>query len=625
MLNTNRPSRVHVPEYARTSVSARSSISARSCRNGQSSGKHWEKEAYEQRICDTFRREQIIENLHCMRLLSSHHIDRSQYHEKAAIHRHLEERIGTPRARRRMQEARDEAAIVWAKYDRSPRFRDFQLDALLEQHASPRGTPRESLQNSSLSVHTPSVFTQPPMLSPSYDFSLNGGSSAVSRVGSPLRQSRVGTPLNHTFSNVAAPSIAEMEQRVKLPSFNSLMNPRCDPNWFHTPGAILDNEALLSAVSSARARECGHVSLPDKIEVLSLTRLLPIISKVFALKFDADSKSYMAVRNRVITLDHSPSGEDLATPHPPVLEPLRKTLTNYMVHLYGPQAAGDKTKQIIKSCSEKHGHGASHSRVALFRQMAGLGDTGFKPGRLKAGHEMAIVQLLVWMGLASTSTDPKQIVTSLDSPLGQVDVILGHLTRVLLLPMDGRTFCRKMAAELANEEQRGPKANVVDADELVRRWSSAWGAWDDKEKLIREIRAGIEKSRQQRSQADRDNDGKLDFGEFCVFVRAQEGEMSDEALRERFNAVDRDGSGKVDMAEYLLWQDQHLRSQADRDNDGKLDFVEFCVFVRAQEDEMSDEVLRERFNAVDHDSSGKIDMAEYLLWQNQHIDSSSSA
>ena len=69
-----------------------------------------------------------------------------------------------------------------------------------------------------------------------------------------------------------------------------------------------------------------------------------------------------------------------------------------------------------------------------------------------------------------------------------------------------------------------------------------------------DFEAGMRQNAMERDAADADQDGKLDFGEFCQFVRdREEGEFTDEELKKRFDALDEDGSGKVDMAEYLQW------------------------------------------------------------------------
>jgi hypothetical protein len=57
---------------------------------------------------------------------------------------------------------------------------------------------------------------------------------------------------------------------------------------------------------------------------------------------------------------------------------------------------------------------------------------------------------------------------------------------------------------------------------------------------------------QAHESADKDNDGKLDFAEFCAFVRSrEEGDFTDAELKKRFDLLDADGSGEVDMSEYV--------------------------------------------------------------------------
>ena len=65
-----------------------------------------------------------------------------------------------------------------------------------------------------------------------------------------------------------------------------------------------------------------------------------------------------------------------------------------------------------------------------------------------------------------------------------------------------------------------------------------------------EFEDGMRQNMMERDAADADNDGKLDFGEFCQFVRdREEGEFTEEELKKRFDALDEDGSGKVDIQE----------------------------------------------------------------------------
>ena len=68
-------------------------------------------------------------------------------------------------------------------------------------------------------------------------------------------------------------------------------------------------------------------------------------------------------------------------------------------------------------------------------------------------------------------------------------------------------------------------------------------------KKVAELRAARAKAHES---ADHDGDGKLNFDEFCAYVRAHEpGEFSDDELRQRFQLLDADGSGEVDMSEYV--------------------------------------------------------------------------
>merc|ERR1711871_1502347 len=119
----------------------------------------------------------------------------------------------------------------------------------------------------------------------------------------------------------------------------------------------------------------------------------------------------------------------------------------------------------------------------------------------------------------------------------------------------------------------------------------------------------------ERDNADADQDGKLDFAEFCQFVRDREvGEFTDEELKTRFAALDSDGSGKVDMAEYLTFslRDALARSSDrvcdlfrkwDEDKSGKVDKREFTRAVRALGFEVDDDEAGVVFDTLDSDNS----------------------
>ena len=91
---------------------------------------------------------------------------------------------------------------------------------------------------------------------------------------------------------------------------------------------------------------------------------------------------------------------------------------------------------------------------------------------------------------------------------------------------------------------------------------------------------GMRQNMMERDAADTDQDGKLDFVEFCQFVRdREEGEFTDDELKKRFDALDQDGSGKVDMTEYVIWS---LKDSLTRSSDRVVDLCSAPCSTGAQ-------------------------------------------
>ena len=117
---------------------------------------------------------------------------------------------------------------------------------------------------------------------------------------------------------------------------------------------------------------------------------------------------------------------------------------------------------------------------------------------------------------------------------------------------------------------------------------------DEKGEGEEDFEVGMRQNAMERDAADADQDGKLDFTEFCAFVRdREEGEFTDKELKARFDALDEDGSGQVDMSEYLQWslKDALARSSSrvvdlfrawDEDRSGYIDKKEFRKGTRVR-------------------------------------------
>ena len=137
-----------------------------------------------------------------------------------------------------------------------------------------------------------------------------------------------------------------------------------------------------------------------------------------------------------------------------------------------------------------------------------------------------------------------------------------------------------------------------------------------------DFETGMRQNAMERDAADADNDGKLDFGEFCQFVHdREEGEFTEEELKKRFDLLDEDGSGKIDMFEYLEWslKDALLRSSSrvidlfrawDEDKNGTVDKSEFHKAIKALGFEVERDITDSVFESLDDDNSGALEYKE---------------
>ncbi len=52
---------------------------------------------------------------------------------------------------------------------------------------------------------------------------------------------------------------------------------------------------------------------------------------------------------------------------------------------------------------------------------------------------------------------------------------------------------------------------------------------------------------------DADNDGTIDFTEFCALLDAMNSDIQVEARRVAFDVVDTDGNGQIEFGEFCSW------------------------------------------------------------------------
>jgi Ca2+-binding EF-hand superfamily protein len=169
---------------------------------------------------------------------------------------------------------------------------------------------------------------------------------------------------------------------------------------------------------------------------------------------------------------------------------------------------------------------------------------------------------------------------------------------------------------------KGAKAATKAQQAKKKQPTAAAAAGDEAGEGEEDFEAGMRQNAMERDAADADQDGKLDFTEFCAFVRdREEGEFSDADLKARFDKLDEDGSGKVDMSEYLQWslKDALMRSSSrvvdlfrawDEDRSGTVDRREFHKAVRALGFDVSEEDAGAVFDSLDEDGSGNLEYKE---------------
>ena len=314
------------------------------------------------------------------------------------------------------------------------------------QHGFPTPyTRRQQIDATTENVLTKAMEHSTPRFRDIEDLSPRLASDAMARRGMSLSASSVAQPA----------SMQELSRSMELPPIYSLMNPR---NQMTSP--LPDKETLLPP--SPRKERKKH---ERKTRSLSLPTLL----KFVAICFEEKRKMEAAVQKE--------SGARIGVDLPQASQrvPLLRVINDTLHREHGSSViCAEKFQQLRVSCS-KEGHG-EHPRIAVFRRMAGWDAPEREMG---STQEMACVQLLSWLGIATN--DPPDKDARMVLRLKDVPKVLDHLLRVRFVPSHARPFLLDLANDLRLPRSELPRATdtpMVDADVLLWRWMEQWGGWD---------------------------------------------------------------------------------------------------------------------------------------------------